>query len=343
MLHIEVRLNITINERFLLQIKQLEESATAPFVYIREIPNKPPPPYVPPAHGSPMTAIFPSDSRIQEIVYRRVELLLKTPTNGTDCIDANPIGADTEPITNIYERIALDICAECLKELPPVNAPPQQMHFRHLLAFYNPPDRLQCMQQHVLRRVKKLLRHPQHHTTTPSSPSSGIIANGCASNAVAAIAPPATVTASVQTTATYDEQIAVVQPTTESSSFVSASGTVAPPLPANYAKCLQASNGLNNPAAAAPHQQHHQPSESSSSGSNGICSSVGAKRKLWWNEILLNEMMEDDATWTNFDAERAEVLRSVSEEIMRLLVEEALVDCERAFRQKTAAAAAARN
>lgn len=50
-------------------MKQFEN--TLPYIYVREIPNKPPPPYVPPAHGSPMTTIFPSEQRIKDITFRR--------------------------------------------------------------------------------------------------------------------------------------------------------------------------------------------------------------------------------------------------------------------------------
>lgn len=326
------------------QIKQLEESATAPFVYIREIPNKPPPPYVPPAHGSPMTAIFPSDSRIQEIVYRRVQQLLKRITNGRSGSGDNSSSielddsdlctadsSDNENITNIYERIALDICAECLKEFP-VNAA-KNMHFRHPLAFYNPPDRLQCMQQHVLQRVKKLLRHP--HATTPTT-STGVpgnvssiaIADGC--NASAGAIPVSTLVTAVQTTtaATDEQQIAAASPASEASN--PSAVTAVTPLPTNFVKHLGGT--LNNPQPPS-HQQ------SSRDSSNDFCS-IGAKRKLWWNEILLNEMMEDDSTWTNFDVERTEVLRTVSDEIVRMLVEEALVDCESAFDRKAATAVA---
>lgn len=56
-----------------LQIIQLENAV--PYALLREIPNKPPPPYVPPAHGSPMTTIFPSEARIKEITFRRTKEL----------------------------------------------------------------------------------------------------------------------------------------------------------------------------------------------------------------------------------------------------------------------------
>lgn len=52
------------------------------------------------------------------------------------------------------------------------------------------------------------------------------------------------------------------------------------------------------------------------------------------DEILVQEMAEDDAMWTNFEAEKAEVLRSTTDEMMQIIVQEALRDCEAAFLQK---------
>lgn len=274
------------------QIKQLEEenAAAAPFVYIREIPNKPPPPYVPPAHGSPMTAIFPSDTRIQFIVYRRVKQLLDSSSTDASIVD--------EQITNIYERIALDICAEVLDELPSrsaqrpdVNDGNAPLHFKHPLAFYNPPDRLQCMQQHVLQRVKKLLRHPHAAAN-----------GGGGSNAGANSHIPTTVGGANDRNGHQLDSM----DTSESAQHS-----------INYVKRLLVGGSGNG-------------SSQYTGGHNG------AKRKLWWNEILLQEMMEDDATWTNFDAERVEVLDTVGEEIMRMLVAEALVECERTYERKAA-------
>lgn len=59
---------------YLQHLKQYEHVAV-PYMYVREIPNKPPPPYVPPAHGSPMTTIFPSEERIKDITFRRTHEL----------------------------------------------------------------------------------------------------------------------------------------------------------------------------------------------------------------------------------------------------------------------------
>lgn len=252
-----------------LQIKQLEEKASIQQLpLIREIPNKPPPPYVPPAHDSPMAALMPSDARIRDIVSLRVEelLLWSSSLPQQQSSSSAPLAAvDDSNITNIYERIALDMSAECVAELLAADAQP---HFRRPLAFHNPPDRMQCMQKFVLQRVQKLLG--QH-----------------SSAAAPALANPRR-----------------PQPTI------------------NYVKRL-----LNN-------------SVSGSFDGHGFAELADSRRKLWWNDILLHEMMEDDATWTNFDTERLEVLDSVSEEIMRRLLDETLAECEAAFGRKAAAVAA---
>lgn len=147
---------------------------SVPYVFLREIPNKPPPPYIPPAHGSPMTTIFPSDERIEEIVFRRVKELysdlfqdinndVKDHDFKTNNANEEPISIVNENITNIYERIILDVCKECMDELkiqspsPQNKSHEQHVSFKYPLAFYNPPNRLECMQTYVLTRIKKLL------------------------------------------------------------------------------------------------------------------------------------------------------------------------------------------
>lgn len=45
------------------------------------------------------------------------------------------------------------------------------------------------------------------------------------------------------------------------------------------------------------------------------------------DEILVQEMLDDDAFWTNFDVERVEVLANVANDVLRMMVEEAIGDC----------------
>lgn len=146
-----------------------------------QVINKPPPPYVPPAHGSPLTTIFPSNDRISDIVFRRMKELstcsndlttekFQTPTTAQKLSDEN--------ITNIFERIVLDICVECMNDLPSFSsrtnvdssAYKQLEKYKHPLAFYNPPDRLDCIQNHVLKRVRKLLGDYPYNSTNLNRP-----------------------------------------------------------------------------------------------------------------------------------------------------------------------------
>jgi hypothetical protein len=45
-------------------------------------------------------------------------------------------------------------------------------------------------------------------------------------------------------------------------------------------------------------------------------------------------MLEDEIAWTNFDKEEIEVKNDVTNEIMQILVEEALQDLESAYNMK---------
>ncbi|XP_050326917.1 centrosome-associated protein 350-like isoform X1 [Bactrocera neohumeralis] len=142
------------------KVKQFDNVSTVlPYMYVREIPNKPPPPYVPPAHGSPMTTIFPSEERIREISYRRThELyceLLKTDYI-TKTGEKLPTVMD-EKITNIYERIILDICREYLDEHSEVLTQGDPDNFHTQLAFFNPPNRLHCIQESIYKEVRRCL------------------------------------------------------------------------------------------------------------------------------------------------------------------------------------------
>lgn len=139
------------------ELKQFEHAV--PYMYVREIPNKPPPPYVPPAHGSPMTTIFPSEERIKDITFRRTKELYHEILN-IDTKDENgkkPPSVLDEKITNIYERIILDICKEYLTEYKPILTSADPNNFHSALAFFNPPDRLQCMQEFIYKEVRKNL------------------------------------------------------------------------------------------------------------------------------------------------------------------------------------------
>ncbi|XP_055857324.1 centrosome-associated protein 350-like isoform X2 [Episyrphus balteatus] len=146
------------------ELKQFEHAV--PYMYVREIPNKPPPPYVPPAHGSPMTTIFPSEERIKDITFRRTKELYYEILN-IDTKDENGIKPPSvldENITNIYERIILDICKEYLTEYKPILTSADPNNFHSSLAFFNPPDRVKCMQEFIYKEVRKNLAMDKNTT-----------------------------------------------------------------------------------------------------------------------------------------------------------------------------------
>lgn len=62
-----------------------------------------------------------------------------------------------EKITNIYERIILDICREYLDEHSEVLTQGDPVNFHTQLAFFNPPNRLQCIQESVYKEVRRCL------------------------------------------------------------------------------------------------------------------------------------------------------------------------------------------
>ncbi|XP_073813734.1 uncharacterized protein [Musca autumnalis] len=139
-------------------LKQYEHVAV-PYMYVREIPNKPPPPYVPPAHGSPMTTIFPSEERIRDITFRRTHELYCELLKTEYCNEKGEKlpSVIEEQITNIYERIILDICREYLEEHSEILREGDPTNFHSQLAFFNPPNRLRCIQDAIYKEVRHCL------------------------------------------------------------------------------------------------------------------------------------------------------------------------------------------
>ncbi|XP_055698555.1 centrosome-associated protein 350-like isoform X3 [Phlebotomus papatasi] len=137
------------------EIKQLEQSV--PAVFLREIPNKPPPPYVPPAQDSPLATIFPSEERIAELVNNRTKELYAS--NQSAELDKS----ECHNITNVYEKIIVGMCEEIYGEIKETldtqyDAPFQRVRlYRNKLAFFNPPDRLGCIQEHILESIGRIL------------------------------------------------------------------------------------------------------------------------------------------------------------------------------------------
>lgn len=205
---------------------------TIPYVFLREIPNKPPPPYVPPAHGSAIlqaiTTIFPSEDRLKELVFRKIsELFTNLPTQQIQSKQHLITSMRrSNHITNIYERIIVDICFECLTKysfLEQTQFSVKLSNCKYPLAFFNPPNRLSCTQEFVYNQVKSLF---------------GI-----------------------------DKVCQLPKPMV----------------------CIK-------------------------------------RKRDFVDEILVQEMIEDDSIWTNFEEEKKEVLDKVSIEILNFLINEAVQD-----------------
>lgn len=167
----------------------MDQNASVPLQ--RGIPNKPPPPY--PIHRMPLAPILPTDEQIQEIVYNRIEQLyneqmtgVEDPSNNatyimspslsnssqssTNTSEMSPIPLPNDTTINIttpnnvYERVFLDICNEYMTEFR------QQQKLtgytcKQPLAFYNPPNRLICLQKYVAQRIFTLLGRQNGNST----------------------------------------------------------------------------------------------------------------------------------------------------------------------------------
>lgn len=163
----------------------MAEQSSSIFPLLREIPNKPPPPY-PVDRQLPKTPPFPSDDRIQEIIFNRIEELYGKPPS--ESLTETPVRTDatfvksptlsitspdspaTQDETNVFERIIFDCCEEIMQE---ISAPESQAGgvVRRPIGFFNPPSRLRCYQQHTFKRVFKLLNRPYSSTGTPGDES----------------------------------------------------------------------------------------------------------------------------------------------------------------------------
>lgn len=172
-----------------------------------------------------MNTIHPTDERIKEIVYRRIAELYNSVSDTTTVTDKSQ-SILSENITNVYERIILDVCKECITELDIDPSSINAMKYKQRLAFYNPPNRLEYVQEFALKKVKKLL-----------DPNSACI------------------------------------------------GTQATQI--------------------------------------GAC--VKRKRDLV-DDMLVTEMIEDESKWSNFDLEEKEVIENIVEQIVLLVVNEAVDD-----------------
>lgn len=158
------------------QIKQLEQQV--PYALLREIPNKPPPPYIPPAQGNRLPLIFPDEQRFNELITNRIDQLynnLYTDIKELNEDDPEIISPnDKSQSGNIYETIILDLCNELYREFRNSNHSVQvtfktPKNYKKPLAFYNPPDDLKCLQKYIIEKIKKILVPSDNHLNASSS------------------------------------------------------------------------------------------------------------------------------------------------------------------------------
>ncbi|XP_053673514.1 uncharacterized protein LOC128723773 [Anopheles nili] len=158
---VTVRMPDIINEaevlrRQQLQIEQEIKELEQQVGFFREIPNKPPPPYIPPANGSPLALLFPCELRIDELIDGRVEELHR------DRIAPERLGSDH--VTNVYEKLILDMCNELYRDLRPADPTVSFRtipHDKRPLVFHNPPDALYCMKDYLRQKVRRVLSEAQ--------------------------------------------------------------------------------------------------------------------------------------------------------------------------------------
>lgn len=154
----------------------MDQSTSISFPFLREIPNKPPPPY--PTHRHPPKTTLPSDERIKEIVFQRIERLhsgfqespvddktfIKSPSQIIKSQSSPTATAAVNETNAMFERIIVDVCEEIMTEYQLDQKNPSLG--KQPIAFYKPPDRLQCLQEHAWRRIKKLLGRPNGDAAT---------------------------------------------------------------------------------------------------------------------------------------------------------------------------------
>uniref|UniRef100_A0A182P2W1 Uncharacterized protein n=1 Tax=Anopheles epiroticus TaxID=199890 RepID=A0A182P2W1_9DIPT len=159
--NVGVRMPDIINEaevlrRQQLQIEQEIKELEQQVGFFREIPNKPPPPYIPPANGSPLALLFPSEARIDELIDGRVEELHR------DRIAPETLHSDH--VTNVYEKLILDMCKEFYRDLRPAEPTVSFRtipHDKRPLVFHNPPDPLRCMKDYLRVKIRRVLNDAQ--------------------------------------------------------------------------------------------------------------------------------------------------------------------------------------
>ncbi|KAF5279776.1 hypothetical protein FQR65_LT03307 [Abscondita terminalis] len=162
---------LEIEQEQIKAIQQLQQKEQLPYLYVREIPNKPPPPYTPPikAQSSPKGSVLPSgDSEINIITTAAAQILHKAAATNTikDIVlkenskkylelKSNVEGQCYEFIFDLSKEFALDH----YKQFEP-DTGPSWMHLqkKSKLAIGRPFDQT-GLQKFISKKVKQVLGH----------------------------------------------------------------------------------------------------------------------------------------------------------------------------------------
>uniref|UniRef100_A0A336MCL6 CSON015222 protein n=1 Tax=Culicoides sonorensis TaxID=179676 RepID=A0A336MCL6_CULSO len=161
---LEYKLPDIINEAEVLRRQQMqieqeieELQQQVPF-YLRDIPNKPPPPYTLPLQESNKDR-FPSIQTIQNLAMKRVEKLYRINKKYAPILNGIDSNGDNSPEVslNIYERLVIDVSEELFYSFEKSSLSEKQTGvIKNSLVFYNPPNELECLQNFISKKVKKL-------------------------------------------------------------------------------------------------------------------------------------------------------------------------------------------
>lgn len=125
---------VNINFIFYLQIKQLEAEEVS--YYVREIPNKPPPPYTPPGIGSlspessptlPLAIVPTNIDELTAFTEKATVIIFNAQQSGKDVMslevppEINELNNDTNKVVKkdrkVYNTFLFDLCKEAFAEL----------------------------------------------------------------------------------------------------------------------------------------------------------------------------------------------------------------------------------
>lgn len=151
---------LTIHFNF--QIKRIEQQQkeNMSYCFVREIPNKPPPPYKPPVIAPQVTTVVPTDVRqVKTYVKKASELLYNDYTQGKLTEKSSPnIGEKINSYRFIFD-ICKDVALEIQEKIKPDESGPTWMRVKKRL---KPPEYTKEITKDALetvmnRKVQQLL------------------------------------------------------------------------------------------------------------------------------------------------------------------------------------------